>query len=193
MSALMQPIRRRRRIAVAGAMLLLCACESSAGSAAGSAHRREDGTSPADVLTRVYNGLLFTARNPEADTLFACVGEGAPEMNVALADYVILSTAVRGDTARAVLELTSAAREIASPHRADRWNATLAVHTDTVREMLLRSPGGWKLCEPSARPIGFVHDGNDAQTSWSPAGASWASVAHVADSIRLAKQSSGRR
>lgn len=169
------------------AVLLLCACGSSNRGGVSSAGGRPEGASPADVLTRVYDGLLFTARQRAPDTLFACSGEAAPEKNIALADYAILPIVERGDTARAGVALTSVARAVPSLHVADRWNASLGIYTDTVYETLVRTPGGWKLCEPSGAMIGFLHESSDAQTDWSPTGASWLRVANMADSLRMTR------
>ena len=103
-----------------------------------------------------------------------------------LADYRVLSVTTRGDSADAIAEITTVAREVAD------WPRRLAkvdIAVDTAHWLLIRSDvteGLWKVCGDAEEGFGLFQVA-PAQVEWSNNGSVGRARAAV-DSIRTARR-----
>lgn len=125
------------------------------------------------------------ATHIELDTLMACVPENMSDPIFSLADYRVLSSRQRGDTADATAVVTTVAEETGDMKAADRRVATERVKQDTLHWTMVRdAKGRWGACGRSKEGYDFGSYGTDANTRWQPPGASRKTMLALADSIR---------
>ncbi|HEV7848615.1 MAG TPA: hypothetical protein VGO88_04745 [Mycetocola sp.] len=119
-----------------------------------------------------------------SDSLWSCWPDGMTETYLALADARVLGSAQHGDTVTAEAEVVSVAYEVPAPK--GRYITTVHTRVDTMHWKMTRdsSNGLWGVCDYSLEGWGFGHYGNDAHTTWEPAGYTWARVERMADSIK---------
>ena len=156
--------------------------------ASGSVH----GASGAEVRAaidrlRAYlsSALVTNAQNRE-DTVYSCVPDYVAQSRYALARFRILGAIQQGDTIRATAEIVSVAQESDAATSRVHYVTHVGVRTDTLHWALTRaSPSGsWGVCGYAAEDVDFRILGKDAQTTWQPPGASWASIKRTARSIQ---------
>jgi hypothetical protein len=107
---------------------------------------------------------------------------------LALAQYRVLGSEMRGDTALVEAEVSSVATLEQHPHAADRYVISQGGRTDTLHFALLRAgaTAGWRICGYAREFIDFFgpHDLENSTVEWRPKGASWLTLRTAVDSVR---------
>ncbi|HEX8210555.1 MAG TPA: hypothetical protein VF584_10300 [Longimicrobium sp.] len=107
---------------------------------------------------------------------------------LALAQYRVLGSEMRGDTALVEAEVSSVATLVQHPRVADRYVISRGVRTDTLHFALLRAgtTPGWQICGYAREFIDFFgpNDLDDSTVEWRPRGASWQTLRTAVDSMR---------
>jgi hypothetical protein len=119
------------------------------------------------------------------DSLWSCHPDGMTDRYLTLATSRVLDSSQQGDTVIARAEVTTVASEVGDPKVAYRYVTTVRTRTDTMEWKMTRdSTGKWGVCDYPLQRVGFGNYGNDAHTTWKPAGYTWSRVERIADSIR---------
>lgn len=206
-----------RRLTLAAGLASLCACDAPPGRArASSAAALSDALSAAppppaaqsrapsvappttdSALLALFQAFLDSSIVTRQDSSKAYVGrsesciEVMPDEDYLLASGRALTVRRRGtDSATVTAELTSVGIDSTSEGGARR-HVIVRVQTDTVEWDLLRDSttrGIWQVCGYAStfRLFGPLGD-HGLQTAWTPTGASWRTVARLADSVRRAR------
>jgi hypothetical protein len=156
--------------------------------ATGSAHARTAPTR-ARVPEAEQRLAIFLDRsrltNPlSSDSLWSCHPDGMADTYLALANARVLGSEQHGDTVTAMAEVTSVAYEVQAPN--GRFATTVDPSVDTMHWKMTRdsTTGLWGVCDWSREVWGFGHYGDDAHTTWKPAGYTWARIERMTDSIQ---------
>jgi hypothetical protein len=191
-------MRARRARAAALALTALAACGGGQGDRPAGDAPAADTSAVAQArdsavraqLERYLEQMSVTGTSDVAslEAVFDCSNQQQVLPVHALARWRVLDVTVRGDSADAAVEVLTLAEQNRSPANPRRWVATLRPATDTLHYTLGRPAptSGWKVCGLPKEGVDFGQYGADAETDWTPRGASWDRVRAMADSIRRA-------
>jgi hypothetical protein len=148
------------------------------------------------TLNRFLGASAEGAPNPSLrDTIDKCPVDAQVEPIFTLAAFRVLSSAARGpDTAVARAWVVTVAQEEGDPHVADRHVVTVRVANDTLHWTMVRDAASnrWFVCGISTEGYDFGHYGDNAHSTFTPAGMTWRSIRSLADSIRRQVQPQAR-
>jgi hypothetical protein len=140
--------------------------------------------SPDSALKRFLSLAIATRENrANINEVWTCDEQLGYDDTRWIADYLVLTTTTRGDSAFATTTVTTVARQI---DMGKGWVATLKTSEDTAHFILLRNKPDqqWRVCGDAREGFGVVMVGRDIQ--WQ-AGASPAKAHAVIDSVRQAR------
>jgi hypothetical protein len=146
----------------------------------------EDDENARAALDAFLEASRVTSIGTVPDSLVSCDPEGLSERRFALANFRVLESRVRHDTASVSAEVVSVAEEHGHPHDAARYVMVQRISVDTLHWTLLRRVASrWGVCYYSREGVDFIRPGTlDEKTEWTPAGSSWSAVIALADSVR---------
>lgn len=148
-------------------------------------------TAAEESVRRYLDGAVYTRGPAEAPGEEICETAATYPL-LALAEYRVLASEMRGDTALVEAEVSSVATLTQHPRVADRYVVTRDVRMDTLHFALLRagSTPEWRMCGYAREFIDFFgpDDFDDSTVEWRPAGVSWQSLTAAVDSLRGASK-----
>jgi hypothetical protein len=185
-------IRSPGRIVIVAAIVTAAACSTGRSDGAqtpDSAAPAAAGTSaveatPDSALKRFLSLAIATRGNRSSiNEVWTCDEQLGYDDARWIADYLVLTTTTRGDSAFGTATLTTVASQV---DKGKGWVASLKTTEDTAHFVLLRDKanGKWRVCGDASEGFGVVMVGRDIQ--WQ-GGASPAKAHAVIDSIRQAR------
>lgn len=186
-------IRRGSSIRAVGIAVLcvatLTAC-SEPEAEAGSAQPARVGVADAEESVRRYLENAVYTRVPADEAGEEICESAATYPLLALAQYRVLGSEMRGDTALVEAEVSSVATLGQHPQVADRYVVSQGMRRDTLHFALLRAgtTQRWQICGYAREFIDFFgpNDLEDSTVEWRPTGASWQTLRTAVDSVRSA-------
>jgi hypothetical protein len=152
------------------------------------AHPARVGIPDAEESVRRYLENAVYTRVPAEEAGEEICESAATYPLLALAQYRVLGSEMRGDTALVEAEVSSVATLDQHPHAADRYVISQGVRTDTLHFPLLRAGAtpAWRICGYAREFIDFFgpNDLEDSTVEWRPKGASWQTLRAAVDSVR---------
>ena len=120
------------------------------------------------------------------DTLGACGDGGQPYFpTTLLAGYTLLPFESRGDTIVGRAEVVTVAEQFIDRRATNRFAARQRVRQDVLEwDVIPVDTDHWAVCNG----LRFGYRGVDSLTTWSPAGASYATAKVLADSVRAVRR-----
>jgi hypothetical protein len=144
---------------------------------------------PRDAVITLLEIMSSPAHRASASSDYMdCSPDGVVEPLYTLASFAVDSVVTKGDSAMATVSLVVVARENQDEHGTNRYVVTVGAQRITGTWLVKQSRNGiWRVCGISKEGVDFGHNGEDDNSRFVPAGATWSSVYALADSVKRAK------